>query len=429
MRVNIKRIVYQDRYFVALFIALFLPTFFMPMIQAPDTSGYLSYHPSRPLLLPLLLNLDYKLTGSHFIITRLTQVTLLLISLLTLSRWLKMQMKVSSLTYLIVMFFFLTPLIYYRSFFGRELLSEAISIPLFILFVVQLCQMFFFRTYQNILGFALCLMMLVLTRIQFIVFYVYIFLFIFWQMLNRDNLKIIGRSVLIFTCSLLLTQLVTFSYHSLLNHPCTGIICNQGHLFIQPTFFSTENDILSFEDIETKKIVSEIMSNLKEKDLLNSTPVKQRPDGSQYTSHITMYAKFETVYDDINNITSSTIGKYHLSRIKTTAFLKNMTYTFFKNHLGTNIKFWIWKFMYSFGGPLIAMQFLILFFLSFLHLMQKRQNHIAIMIFLLITTCLLNNLVITFSHYMLDRFLIYSCISMMILFLVMFSNSILDKNF
>lgn len=411
---------------LVMMVVLFIPVFFMPMINAPDTESYLALSSQRPPLFSLVLRLDHVLTGGLFLLTRLLQMGLMVWALLYLDKWLRRSMQVPGYATLILSFLFLMPLIYHGH-FGRLLLSEALSIPLYIFALVYLCKLFINPQIKVAIGFSVCVSLLILTRNQFYFLYGFFVLALVWcayRRVGRANFLLLGAT---FIFAMAATTVASMGYHKIMNGKFANTSANGPLLFVQPFFLAKRSDQQYFKNHDERQAFLAAYDHAEKKGYLQGSTIEVHQGFSLGWDNLPKYVHFVDVFDPIQFESSGAIAQFYPTNYSIDKVMTHMAWVLFLHNLKQNLIFYSWKFSYSLGGPLLLVVFILLALISLVALLRNRESDIAIVTGVLLCLVFANNLIIAIAEMVLTRYLIYPSLALSVLVLVLFAKAMSRK--
>jgi len=225
---------------------------------APDSKGYLEMHPIRTPLYPLIIKL-LQLAGGHYfhLLTLVFQIGIGITAVYIFSSyWMQTFNLPIWITFLISLVCF-APYIISEN--GNYILSEAIAYPLFLIAMRYFFSALLSKKFNHFYIYLLFLLLLILTRSQFLFLYPLSFLALIYLFYNAKNEKIaIIKLFVAFIFCIILTNVFErsyfyFKYHKFKTIPFTGI------QIATPAFYLTKaNDIKLFTDSTEIKYFSDV---------------------------------------------------------------------------------------------------------------------------------------------------------------------------
>ncbi|MCH9769717.1 MAG: hypothetical protein K0U12_02445 [Gammaproteobacteria bacterium] len=409
-----------------LLAVVLIPQLFMPSIMAPDSPSYIAFSPQRPPLLPILLWLNRLLVGEHYYIFRALQIGLIFFAMHLMDKKLRPIFNIPrwAMTLLAVSFI-IPPYIVFP--YARYLLTEAIAIPLFVIFLTYLIEFIVTRAIKTTLILALLTMLLVLTRNQFLYLYGILFLAVIYLFFRRTNPQKILLIGLIFLLTIVLTTLLNRGYQYVVHGKFASNTSNGALLLVQPMFLAKPNDAKLFKDPKLKSLFNSLyQANTQAKFTLATLDPKPN-----YIRFLKDAAYFRSVFDPIQNQNFRKLNQLgYTSPYQQDIILKKLAITLLKHNWKQNLIFSIRKLILSLGD---LVPFLVFCFLGLSLLIAqfiKPKNYIISAMLGLWILIFANNLTVSLAEMMLTRYLIYPYLCLLILMAaLLFSrqNSLITK--
>lgn len=411
---------YSHNFSLYLLLAiLFIPVLFMPMIHEPDTNSYIFFDSQRPPILPLLLNIDKFITGDRFYLLRILQISVLVAAILYLDRWLREDFSIPKYAIITLVFLFFMPIIYHGH-FGRMLISEAVSIPLYLITIVILCKLFLRCKVKAAIVFSICVSLLILTRNQFFYLYGFFPLFILWSWYQRMGMKKIAIFSGIFMSCVLFTTIFSFGYHKIVNNKFANTSADGALLLVQPLYLAKRTDVRYFQDSREKALFLAIYDHAARNGFLRTEEKWQHPGFSIGLDILSSYVHFVDVFNLIQFQSLNLLLNMGYSTYLADNLMTKMTRILLQCNLKENLLFYLWKFNFSLGGPLVTVLFIMLAVIALITVLKNRNNTIAIITLVLLTLVFANNFTVAISEMILYRYLIYMGMSLSILLTILF---------
>ncbi len=266
---------YIENYFNYILFGIFSLTFFLVLLKPiellKDSSGYLEMSLIRSPLYPIFINAIQNIFGDYFLTAAVCiQFLLLAIAVFFLISNFRKIFSLPSFWYLFLALLLLSPALYEVNVSSR-ILSEAIAYPLYLIVFCLFIQSFSETKIRPLLVSLPYLLLLLLTRGQFIYLAVVGFLltlYILWK--QKDAI----RQSWILVTFILLPLIANFTdktYHYVVHQhfvttPWTGI-----HLITPALFVANESDVSVFSSKEEKSFFTDIYRQLEEKGLTLSS--------------------------------------------------------------------------------------------------------------------------------------------------------------
>ncbi|AWH72838.1 hypothetical protein DCS32_01285 [Dokdonia sp. Dokd-P16] len=386
-----------------------------PVHIFPDSEGYITAAIYRTPVYPLFLKILNLLFGSYEDIALIASQTLMGISA-ALFMITKLRKWTSLSVYWLVLLFgmVLYPYIAERG-IGNNILSEAISYPLYLITIT-----FFFNAFLNNVSKPLTkafivLFVLLLTRTQF-VFLVPIGILICLNLYYRNRTS---KKPLILALAFLilpfLTNLADKTYHYVQhNHfvstPWTGI-----HLFTPAIFTAEEGDNLLYEDPQEKDYFETMFAILKEEGLnVNHKKNPNEPDIDIYEEHYSKIANATLFYKGLEVVSDGELTDENF--ILVDQLTTSMTATLTWDNKVDWTKLYIMNFINGFGSISMFVLFVILFLISLTDFIKEPAILNKTVLFFTICT-MANMAVVSIAMHTIQRFTFYND---WVLFLIVF---------
>lgn len=333
----------------------------------PDSPSYIMFHAVRPPVYPIFIWLFHFFGQNQFIFLMWTQSILLFIALIYAKHWLHSRLNISNMTTFFVLLFTMLLLFYYKM--PREVCSEAIAFPLFIVTFLLMVDCFDAFNLKRVILLCILTNLLILTRLQFYYFYLLFLMQIAWFVWKKIPAKMILASFLIMIISIVFTVTLNRGYHYAMNGKFAESPVIGRQLIIQALYLSDSNAIQYFKNDFEKNIFTNILNKI-EKQHLTLKSEQQLLSMPQQTT----YGYYYATYNPILDIVDDNIPGKSLYEIDATAF--SISKTLYMNALKENLLFYLIKISSFFGGMPNLLSFLIILSGSLFYVLTNKNKSI-----------------------------------------------------
>ena len=390
----------------SLFLLVFIIVLKRPIERFPDSEGYLSMSIIRSPIYPIFLYLLKVIFNNFFeVATIFFQILFNIFSIYYCVRSLKSIIKIDSIWYLLLTVILLFPCVYNLNISNR-FLSESISYSLYLLVISNFIVAFLKEKNKFILYSFPLLIVLILTRSQFLFLVPIGILIILWTSLKNNKLKKNSWLLISFICIPIITAITDKTYHSIVHDhfvstPWTGL-----HL-ITPAFFVADNkDSKIFADPLEKEFFTKVFGQLeKDKLNLNTLDLSKIDETSFYIQNYSKIAN-QTIYAYGKNILNKNLSENE-KFIALNKITKKMTPPLILNNWKLWIKLYIKNFLSAFNNAKYALLVFIILIFGFIKLWKKPSNEIKF-IFLGSLFLISNVLIIAIGMHTVKRFTFYN---------------------
>ena len=363
-----------------------------------DTIGYLNFDSLRPPFYPIFLWLFKGLGRYQLEAAMWVQSILNFLVLLYAGRWLHKRLELPKILITVIL---VMPIIIFFSHFGmlRNIASEAIAFPFFILTFTLFVDSFKVFDVKKIFFLTIVSNILILTREQFYFFYPLFGLLIAWHLWKHMPLRKIFHGLAIILLSILITAFLNRIYHYSVHHyfkDSSGV----GELFItQALYLSNLDMIKNFDKPLEKNVFEKTIRQLEEERLTRqSAPLALHPP---FTLEIARM-HYDLVHDRILAIAKANLPALTSDYEAGTLFI-DMSKTLYIHNMKENFRFYVWRVAYFVGGIWIFFSLLIVFFtIIFNALIDGKWNPTISQVFMAISfyTILANAVFVPlFAHF------------------------------
>src|SRR3990167_4131283 len=371
-----------------------------------DTSSYVNFSSGRPPLYPIFIWL-FKWCGTHQFEAVVWAKTIIFgISFFYARAWLRQRLNIPD--FLIFIVCCVTTVTTFR----MVLVSEDLTIPLFIVaFFTSVDVMKEFQL-KKIILLSILVSLLVLTRNQFYFYYLFFLWLIFWYCwIKIPKIKIVlGASILCF--SIVSTSLVSKLYSYFIHAPTTCDLFLSHQLIIQPLYLADMNAIYYFKDPAQKEYIQTVLTQIKKQKLTAS----DIPLSPIYPQDIYSYYGFN--YDPIAYINCYYLANIHIPLAYQDHFMTNIAIILFLHDLKKNLYFFAWKYTSFFGSIPFAFAVLIVLSAACFRLSNRYFSPSIEQVFIIVGLVLVlsNNAVVALVaggilRYLSYNYFIYYCIA------------------
>jgi hypothetical protein len=271
----------------------------------------------------------------------------------------------------------ITPYLYVSQ-IGNEVLTEALTYPLFLLFISNILSGFFLRNNNKLYISAAILFLLILTRGQFLFIIPISILMMVYLAFKNNSIKKYGLIIIVFFLIPFVSNFVDKTYHRirfgyLVSTPWTGI-----HTATLPFFVSDEEDYKIFKIKQEQDYFKYIYSELTNAGLTLNEYKKTNPDRgySFYAKNSTAIANFTI---DAKGRQFLKIDDLNFSFISNDRMNRNITVPLIKNNLKDWFKFYIMNIVAGIGHERLLFLYPIFLLFSILRLIRS-EDRLAVFI-------------------------------------------------
>ncbi|MCF7560424.1 hypothetical protein L3X39_07225 [Sabulilitoribacter multivorans] len=376
-------------------------------IYYPDSYTFLDMAFNHSPIYCLFLKAFVWIFNSNFEIPLvITQYIIIILGIDFLLRYLKSLFKIHFIGALILQLIMIAPCIYLH-FLGSAILSEAITYPIFLVFFRYALKMFVTTDLKCAYRLSFILIILILTRGQFLAF-VPVLLLIALYVVFKDKKGLKSIPVLIVIVVLpLITSLSERVYNKIVFGYFVNNTMNYVHLITSPFFVSNEADADLFKDPEEQQYFKTIYSSLK-----NSKLLRNQLDDKLLKHDYQFY------HQNFSNICNKRIYKLGLGfyeneklsfeeqNIKLNNLCSKMLFPLIKNNFQDWFKLFLKNLVNSFVSAKQMLLFLILLFYGIIFL-YKNKDSLSKFIVLGILLMFANNVLIAIPMHSVKRYVFY----------------------
>lgn len=345
-------------------LCVFLPLFWLTPDIWEDTAMFLHFDPTRPMLYPIFLWLFHVFGEYQFVVVMWAQAILNFLAILYAGNWLYKHLKIPKALIFITLLITVLYLLNYRE-IVRNILSEGIAFPLFIITVIALVDNFRFYTLKKFIYLMLVSNLLILARDQFYYLYSIFLLIIAWHLWHKVPIKKIFFSSIVFIVALIISVLIPSTYQKIVNDRFSNSAHYGMLLITQPLYLSNINDITLFKTSIEKDAFRKIMLQLEKEHLTKESaygaPLGIESSCNYYSMHVTR----------IETIAQKSLPQLP-SRFEANAILIKMSKGLFIHSFKENLAFNLVKTMIAIGNLPITIGILIIFFAIGTRLLNDR---------------------------------------------------------
>lgn len=377
-----------------------------PIVPQPDSLGYIEMWFNRTPVYPLFVNGVEAIFGSNF----KTPLKFLQLIFGMLSVWffivqMRKNIQLQAFWYLLLAGILVIPYVYNHK-IANTILTEAIAYPLYLIVCIQFLLYFFNHNRKHITYGILFLLVLLLTRKQFIFFIPVLLVMVLWVSYQTKTFKKHLPHLVTLVLLPFLISLADSTYHKVAhgyftNTPWTGI-----HLLAPAMYVADEEDVTIYTSEDEKAYFTEIYNSVSTKQY-NQAAAKAQ--GEEVISHyVANFAK-------IANHTIYPIGKerYEKQLSEDDALIKidntttAMAFPLIKDNFKKWFSLFIKNFSYGFENSKYVLLFVILFFFGISKLKNNQTNIYKAIAFV---TCITisNMAVVAVGMHTLKRFIFYN---------------------
>ncbi|SRX54781.1 glycosyltransferase family 39 protein [Aequorivita sp. CIP111184] len=405
---EIKNII--EKYFNYILFGLFSISFVLillkPIELLKDSQGYLEMSLIRSPVYPIFINVIEKIFGDYFLTAAVCiQFVIMSLAIFYLVVTLRKLYNIQSFWYLLLVLLLLSPALYEVN-VSTRILSEALAYPLYLIIFSLFIKAFTETKTKPLLISFPFLLLLLLTRGQFVYLAVVgllLALFILWKQ------KRVIRQSWIMVAFIALPFIANFTdktYHYVVHQhfvttPWTGI-----HLITPALFVATESDESVFSSEEEKSFFLKIFKKLKENGLtLSSLDEKNSESTIFYIQNFTKIAN-GTVFNEGRYFFGIPIDDAE-TFIKLDTLTKKMSLPLTLKNLAKWSKLYYQNFAYGLNGSRFVMLYLLLLIVALFSVFRIPSSEIK---FILLGSAitLFNIGIIAIGMHTIKRFTFYN---------------------
>lgn len=400
----------MEKYFnyilFGIFILIFPLILLKPIELLNDSAGYIEMSLIRSPSYPIFVNVVHKIFGDFYLMAIVCiQFAFLSFAVYFLIRTLRKVLSLNPFWFFLLTFLLFSPALYEVNVCSR-ILSEGIAYPLYIIVFALFIEGFSETRTKPLMLSLPVLLILLLTRGQFVYLAIVGFLLALYILWKQKN--IIGRSwiLVLFILIPIIANLTDRTYHYVFHHhfvatPWTGI-----HLITPAFFVADESDASIFSSEEEKSFFLKIYGDLEEKKLTLSSIEKENTETTFfYIQNFTKIAN-ETVFDE---------GRYFfgtpIENAETFIKLDKLTTKMAPSLIRKNFMKWsklnLQNFFFGMSGAKYVLLYLILLGTSFFLLFKIPSPEIKF-IFLGALLTLFNVGIVAIGMHTIKRFTFYN---------------------
>jgi len=321
-----------------------------------DGRGYIHFWSWRPPVYPIFIWLFHGFGEYQFVVTMWVQSFLVFVALLYARFWLHTYLNLSQfVTFLILSFTIIVDFL--SSHILQWMYAESIAFFLFIFtFLLFVDNLKTFNS-KKLIFMVIAGNLLILTRGQFICFYLLFLLIPILQFWNKKPKKQAIFTFLTIMISIVFFMLVDKSYHYFLHGQFRGISYVGRDLIVQPLYLADSTSARYFTDPDEKSTFIKLINKLEKRHLTRNTAPS--PVMAKY-SRIS-YDYFTNNYNLIDELFSQDIYPPEIadSDYQSDDLMFNIAKTLILNEPKANLTLYVWKITSYFATPWIFFAFLI----------------------------------------------------------------------
>lgn len=314
--------------------------------------------------------------------------------------------KINIIGLLFIQLVLLAPCVYLH-FVANTILSEALSYPLVLIIVTQFLKLGFSGNLNYVYKSLPLLVILVLTRGQFVVFVpvlLLLTLFVFFK--QKRSLIVIAKIIIPILLLPVLTQTIEKIYNKVTYGYYVNNSMNYVHLISSLFYLSDADDVEIFNNEDEKMYFNLVHHSLEEASLTRSQALESKEDE---------YILFEYNFSSICNARVHEIGLNYFKKKGLNFFEQNialnkmcskMVVPLFKQNFKKWVVFYYKNLKNSFGSSKQMLLYLMLLIYAFIYLFK---SNMILYKFLFITTLLMfaNNALIALVIHSIKRYVFY----------------------
>ncbi len=330
---------------VIILISLILSYLYVtsPDVVGGDTSEYMNLYTWRPPLYPLFF-WSFNWIGQYqATVVMWVQSFACLFALLYARHWLHQRLGLSE-----VITFFIMIGIILQVFFHYHMLqmiySEGIAFPLFVFSFLLLVDCIYQFELKKIILLICLVHLLVLTRLQFYLFYLLLGGLIIWHALKKVPASKLALIALLIVFSVVMGKLIEKKFHQLFPVTATSYGSPNLYFLIHTMYVSSMKDVQYLKNNEEKKYFSEVIQEMENKQLTKQSaplmlgrPMALPMENTHYAA--AHYQMLRIAYPPLKK----------LSYEKSEALIWNINKTLFKQHFKESLVFYFWRVISTIG--------------------------------------------------------------------------------
>ena len=383
----------------------------MSVVFAPDTASYVSLNSFRPPLFPTALWLNRMLFDTHYVVFHVVYLAFTIIMCLALDNWLRKQFNVSRLFVCLLVAALTIPVyIFYK--YGHMLLSETLSIPLFVFTFMAFSKFCLKRTVKSAVVFSVLTALLIFTRAQFYYIYSFFVLGVLWLMIQKTPKAVVFKVALVFLASVVLTNGINRVYHYALNGKL-GVSAAVGlQIAVQPLYLAHADDSKHIQDPQARHLFSAAYARAKQQGLLPLAGQRMKQKDFYYTQN----------YDHLMNQYQAVLSSDHITNLyHQSNLLTHLAWGLFKANPVANITFYIARIYFALGQYMSFFMICALLWMC-VQLLKGNRSPLVVQVTICLLMAIANLMFVTIFEPALTRYMVYSYVPIFIAFILLVQN-------
>jgi len=347
---------------IVLFVAVSIIVLIKPLTYFPDSQGYVDMTINRSPMYPLFIGVLQQIFGSYFeLVCKVLQLLIGLIAIRYFIQLLQKLLKLKGIWLLLLTLILLIPYAYNLN-IANNLLSEALSYPLYLLVCALLLKALLTGRKKHLLSVTPVLFLLLLTRSQFI-FIIPIALFIYvWISVRQRTFKKQFGILVIIAILPVLTSLTDKTYHKIVNGHFVSTQWTGFHFLSMAMFVADAEDVALFSSEKEQDYYTGVYNELARKGL-NKNHLHLTSASNAAATYRANYSEIAvgTVFQHGKEILNTTNNlSENEEYIAVEAISRNMALPLILNNFRNWFKLYVQNFTAGFGSSKYALLFLIL---------------------------------------------------------------------
>lgn len=358
---------------LSILVIVFVVAINNPVEVFPDSEGYLNMEIYRSAGYPVFLWILKSISGSYLdLATIFVQLLIGMFAIYSFVSRLKKLLVLHPFWYLLLTLIIAIPYVHNHQ-VGNSYLSEALTYPLYLLVTIGFLESVVTQSIRKIWLSLPILLVLIITRSQFLFMVPIAILIIIWISLEQKTFKKNTWLFLVLLAFPILTSILDKGYHQLkhghfVNTPWTGI-----HLLTPAFYVADENDYSLYDNPEQIQFFKYIYVELNRKNLNihNLDQEGQVDETAFYIEHFSEIAN-HTIFDSGKVLVGTNLStdEQYISVDKLT---KKMSFPLILDNIEPWSKIYIKNSIHAFGNSRYALLYLIIFIFGIVGVLKTER--------------------------------------------------------
>lgn len=386
----------------------------------PDTSGFLAMDFHRSIGYNLFLNCFFTVFGEHYgYSVIIVQLLALMFASYFLLKTIQRIFNLHIIGVLISQLIILAPA-FYLHFVVNSILSEGLAYPLFLCFTAFILDAFFLDNDRSFFKGTAVLLILMLTRGQFIAMIPALCIFLLVDgVLNKFDKKRVLKFLTLISIPLI-SSVISKSYNLWVYGHFAGTPFNNVSLITAPFYVSDASDYKLFSNLEQQQYFKDVYSRLEDYGV-----TKSQVRASQSEPYIIYHEN----YSKICNWSIHEIAKQHFKAkgldrneqlLAADNLARDMLIPLLKDNLGDWFKLYINNLKNAFGAAKYLILYVLIAFIASV-CMFKRKDNLSKFIFIISLLLFANTTIIPLAVHSIKRYLFYTDWVIFVIIVLMFN--------